>query len=875
MELRESVVRWGWILPLVALALLLAGTIYLDRQSHQQLEARRSAASAEAEREAAALAEGIASEVSGRVGALAAAKLQFTQVEDSLSQQTFVEAVDSVIGRLPGLMAVSIVYPSGWIVSSRMSALDPRSDPLALPDLKAAYARAAATRQPAATPVLPLGGYRRVVLFDPVAPSDTVPIQAMLMAEIEPLPILRAALEQGGKKLRPAFYDLFDPSGRRITTVPAPEGWPSVRHDVKVADTEWSLYVAHQPVSERSFLATITAIRVAGGLLAVAFSLLLLLLWRMVTAQHGEIRLRRVAETQAREVSDQLRAAQEASLRLSGAMDPDRVIEEFLGAVGVEIGADVGRIYAFEENGDVLVGRRLIVLDPELWEGAGPSEHGFRDVRVPLGLMPHLAEPVATGEPYLAGPEANITPGSEGRPSASSTLVVPLALGGNLVGLAVWERHRPDGRFEDRAIPFAQGVAAHAAAALQAAELMDGVRQARERAHKEAVRLATVLDQMGDGVILFDQEGYPERVNAAAEALLGPALSDTHLADWPGVFRISNTASAGFPPLHALEGRAVEDVRLTMRHHGLERYLAVSAAPIRGAEDSVRGAALVFRDVTAEHEYAEMLRYTNQELRQQATLLERTNDELRAATAAKDQFLAMMSHELRTPINAIIGYSELLALGIHGELGEQQQWMLGRVRDTSGHLLGLIEDVLDLAKIGAGRIDMEIREVELAPVLERASAQVLPLAAEKGLRIERAGAAGIRVMADEMRLLQILINLASNAVKFTEEGGVTVRIRESDYHALIIVEDTGPGIPPDQLERVFDEFHQVDSGLARKAGGTGLGLTISRRLARLMGGDLTVESTVGSGTAFTAHVPLVHRRPTVVDEPAARGRDAA
>ena len=863
-ELHAAVVRWGWLLPLIALAILIGGTYYLERQVRGQLESRREAAAAEAEGVASSLAEDITAEVAGRIGALAAAKVQFTQVEDSLSQRTFVAAVDSVISRLPGLVAVSFVYPNGQILSSRTAALAREDEPLQDSTLAASYARAIATRSPVATPVLALGGDRRFVVFDPVVASDTAPVQAVLAAELEPLPILRAALDTEARQARPAFYSLFDPAGSRITTVAAPEGWPSVQRPVRVADTEWSLFVAHQPVSDRPFLATIYAIRVAGLLLAIGFAVALYFLWRMVSAQQREIRMRRGAESQARELSQQLRSAQDASLRLASTVDPDQMIDEFLGAVGLAIGADVGRLYEFENDGEALAGRRLVRLTAEVDPDAVPSEEAFRQVRLPAALVPHLAEAVATGEPYLgSGREASPGAAGETRPAPTGILTVPLAIAGHLVGVAVWESYNQDRTFERESIPFAQTVAAHAAAALQAAELLERVRQARQRAHKEAARLATVLDQLGDGVVLFEADGRPERVNAAAERLLGPDLVASPVSEWPRAFGLPTAGQAalkGFPPAAALEGHAVHNHRYTLHRAGIDRYLAISAAPIHGGEEEVRGAVVVLRDVTAEHEYAEMLRHTNQELRDQASLLERANDELRAATAAKDQFLAMMSHELRTPINAIIGYTDLLEVGVHGELGEKQRWMLSRVTDTSRHLLGLIEDVLDLAKIGAGRINLSIQPTHLSPLVERATAQVAPLAEEKGLHLARHGGDGTRILADETRMLQILINLCSNAVKFTDSGSVTIESREEEGFAWVAVTDTGPGIPPGELETVFEEFHQVDSGLSRKAGGSGLGLAISQRLARLMGGDITVASELGVGTTFTVRVPLAGQK---------------
>jgi PAS domain S-box-containing protein len=536
-------------------------------------------------------------------------------------------------------------------------------------------------------------------------------------------------------------------------------------------------------------------------------------------------------------------------------------MDDFLGAVGEVLNADTALLYTFEDTGDAVVGRRRLILDPDHPE-LGLREDDFRDVRVPVSLMPHLSEPVATGEPYLAaGDELEGSAGTgAGVARPTALLTVPLSIAGHLVGLAVWETHGESRAFRASQIPFVRAVSAQAAAILRAAELLDGMRVAQQRAAREATRLATVLDQLGDGVILFDGSGRPERVNPTARELLGPELGDIALADWPAAFRMRQPGrSEGdeFVLLRAMEGERVDGIRYIAWQGGTEKYLAASAAPIQDREGTVRGVAVVVRDVTAEHEYAEMLRHTNQELRQQASLLERANDELRAATTAKDQFLAMMSHELRTPINAIIGYSDLLDIGVHGGLNDNQRAMVTRIVETSRHLLGLINDVLDLTKIGAGRLDVYIDEVPVAPVVARAVTQIAPLAESKGLEVGVLGNGRTRALADETRLSQILINLASNAVKFTEAGGIELEYGQENGRVRILVRDTGPGIPAEELDRVFEEFHQVDAGHSRSASGTGLGLAISRRLARLMGGDLTVHSEVGAGSVFALELPAV------------------
>jgi len=237
--------------------------------------------------------------------------------------------------------------------------------------------------------------------------------------------------------------------------------------------------------------------------------------------------------------------------------------------------------------------------------------------------------------------------------------------------------------------------------------------------------------------------------------------------------------------------------------------------------------------------------------------VEEKGEQLRLASQHKSQFLANMSHELRTPLNAILGYTELLVDGAFGSLPDDQRDTLTRIERNGKHLLGLINDVLDLSKIEAGEMALAIEDYSLASLVRTAIVATEPLARQKGLSLDAVIPERMpEGRGDTRRLAQILLNLIGNAIKFTDRGGVTITAA-CDYSTFRIeVRDTGPGIAAADLERVFEKFQQVDNTSTRKKGGTGLGLAISREFVQMHGGTITASSIVGQGAVFTVVLPI-------------------
>jgi signal transduction histidine kinase len=246
---------------------------------------------------------------------------------------------------------------------------------------------------------------------------------------------------------------------------------------------------------------------------------------------------------------------------------------------------------------------------------------------------------------------------------------------------------------------------------------------------------------------------------------------------------------------------------------------------------------------------------------------ERSREQLREArdiatdaNEAKAEFLAVMSHELRTPLNAIAGYAELLSLGVSGTLTDKQNDAVARIQSNQQHLLALIDDVLSFAKIEAGSSAMVARPVRVCDVLDSLESLVQPDLVRRELTFTWTGCdKTLEVVADPLKLRQVVLNVVGNAIKFTpRHGRVELSALRSGDSALITVSDTGIGIPPNMIERVFEPFFQVDTGTTREYAGVGLGLAIARDFARAMGGDIAVESVSGKGSTFTIALPVVN-----------------
>ena len=268
---------------------------------------------------------------------------------------------------------------------------------------------------------------------------------------------------------------------------------------------------------------------------------------------------------------------------------------------------------------------------------------------------------------------------------------------------------------------------------------------------------------------------------------------------------------------------------------------------------------LVQATSTSLHDAKQLSEKLEQRVADRTAELSMANAELSRVMRSKDDFLSAMSHELRTPLNAILGLSESLAEGVYGDMNTKQVKSINTIAESGHHLLALINDLLDIAKIGAGKMELELTNTHVEDVCQASLRLVLELAQKKNLKLALSmDNKSVMLTADERRLKQILVNLLSNAVKFTPEGGSVTLATTCDVESeslMFSVRDTGIGIAAEDLSRLFSPFTQLDSKLSRQYAGTGLGLTLVLRLVEMHGGSVTVESEIGKGSCFTIRIP--------------------
>lgn len=379
--------------------------------------------------------------------------------------------------------------------------------------------------------------------------------------------------------------------------------------------------------------------------------------------------------------------------------------------------------------------------------------------------------------------------------------------------------------------------------------------------------LSTTLDSIGDAVIVTDDRGRVVRMNPVAERLLGLALPDCHGRPLDEVYRVESEETGA--PLESPLGRVLRDggkAASTSRmwllsRDGARHPISASRAPVFNEAGAVRGVVLVFRDVSQERR-AEAGRSHDQQLQLRAVQLEAENRRIEEANRLKSEFFASMSHELRTPLSSIIGFTELTLDEHGGSTTPKQKEFLGKILAAGRHLLRLINEIVDLAKVEAGKMEFRPEPGELGQLAQAVVQSLRATARGKNLLVELQVEPALGdIVLDPDRFKQVLYNYLSNALKLTPEGGrVSVRIAPHGEAAFRLeVEDSGPGLSMQSMQDPFVAFQQLEAGAAKRQGGTGLGLALTKKLVEAQGGAVGVRSSARGGGVFFAVLP---RRPS-------------
>jgi PAS domain S-box-containing protein len=378
-------------------------------------------------------------------------------------------------------------------------------------------------------------------------------------------------------------------------------------------------------------------------------------------------------------------------------------------------------------------------------------------------------------------------------------------------------------------------------------------KQAQEKIQESEAKFRSIIENSSDQIFMLDKDYKFLSINKTAadifrkspQEMIDKSIFEIFPEDTVERFskNIKNVFDTG-------KSMNIEEKMLV---RGREFDNSTSLNPVLDHGGRVIAVAGIVRDITERKQAEEVMK-------KKASELEKLNIRLQDLDRLKSVFLASMSHELRTPLNSIIGFTSLIIDGMVGEINEEQRKQLTIVKSSSNHLLSMINDILDIAKIEAGKVELSLEEFGLENEITEVIELFSPIADLKGIEILRDTTEGITLFSDKRRLKQVLINLISNAVKFTDRGSVKLIARVMGDDTLEVkVVDTGIGITAEDISKLFAPFQQVDSALTKKHEGTGLGLHLSKNLVKLLGGEISVKSEYGTGSEFTFNIPLHYK----------------
>jgi signal transduction histidine kinase len=403
------------------------------------------------------------------------------------------------------------------------------------------------------------------------------------------------------------------------------------------------------------------------------------------------------------------------------------------------------------------------------------------------------------------------------------------------------------------------------------------LRQAEAQGRSESDRLNLIIDSVADPIVVTDAGGATSLMNDPAERLftMPPQASaveqrwvqanDAHFSSFisgmlvsadrrrDGELLLTDPLTGEPMPVEAIAGKVVSD----------RGELTAVVTILHDRREALEKGRLYEQLKEASDDLERRIQSATADIAQQNERLRRQALELEQASTLKSQFLANMSHEFRTPLNAMLGYTSMLLQGVNGPLPARVRRQLGRIESNGRHLLTIINEILDISRIEAGRMPLQVSAFRVPELVAEVRAELEPIILRSRLSFSSNLARDLKPLSsDRQKVKQILLNLLSNALKFTHHGGVTIGAKyvASDRSVVIWVADTGIGIAPADQDRIFDDFRQLDNSPTRAYGGTGLGLSICRRLAHMLGGQITLDSQLGKGSTFTLTLPVQVRR---------------